>query len=349
MKNYTPIINAIQKLISGNYDTPINKSGDKSTYYILNQLETLRINLRNERINQLATKNAIDDTVAKVAHDLKTPLAVIMGYAECLQEGISDKDYASLIIEKTAEMNEQVINIVEINRAKEMLDTFEPIECSIFFRAECEKYAKLAENKNISFIIKKIPKTTIFGSRKSISGIIQNLISNAIKYTEKGGKIYVRFDKSARYFYMTVKDNGIGISKEDLPYVFDKYFMADKARNNKNSSGLGLYSVKEAIHYHGGKTKVSSKLKKGSSFTVSFPIEESSQKHKFDNLNPIAKILIYTFSFPFLPSVIYRIAKGINENNPKLCLSGLFHIIIFPFIWISDIINLIIFNKIFYH
>lgn len=148
-------------------------------------------------------KNKADDEkrkmmIASVAHDLKTPLAVISGYAESLSDGMDDKDYTALILQKTEEMNSQVLTLVESSRNE--IQSIGSIKESVlfgeFFKTEALKYEKLAQSKKLTFIVKGAPYVTVYANRQQLARVLQNLISNAIKYTPSGGKIVVKAKKS---------------------------------------------------------------------------------------------------------------------------------------------------------
>lgn len=123
-------------------------------------------------------------TIASVAHDMKTPLAIISGYAECLSDGMNDKDYASLIIQKTEQMNEMVIEMVESSNAEiksnRNIKSFTAQEiCSENHR----KIASVGASKNIKFKVGKIPDVQVRVDEAQMERVVQNLVSNAVKYS----------------------------------------------------------------------------------------------------------------------------------------------------------------------
>ncbi|MBQ9108138.1 MAG: HAMP domain-containing histidine kinase [Clostridia bacterium] len=341
------LIDKIGQLAEGNYDTPIETNLSREYGDILCAIEELRVKLRDLRQVGVQTEKNVSDTIASVAHDLKTPIAVILGYAECLEEGIDDKDYLSLIVEKAGEMNEQVLSIVESNRNKDYLaDCFELISARKFFDYEVSKHIPLAKSKNLTLKVKKVPDISFFGDKKGLSAVVQNLISNAVKYTDEGGKIVVSFSRKRKHLVVTVRDNGQGIDKKDLPKIFDKFYKGDKARTDGKSNGLGLYSVKEIITHHGGKIEVKSRLNKGTAMSVYLPLEDSDIRHGFDEFPTIAKLIIFLFTYPFNPSFVYRMYKAIEAGDKKrvgaLCLA-------FPVMyltWLYDMATIIVANKV---
>ena len=341
------LIDKIGQLAEGNYDTPIETNLSREYGDVLCALEELRVKLRDLRQVGVQTEKNVSDTIASVAHDLKTPIAVILGYAECLEEGIDDKDYLSLIVEKAGEMNEQVLSIVESNRNKEYLaDCFELISARKFFDYEVSKHIPLAKSKNLTLKVKKVPDISFFGDKKGLSAVVQNLISNAVKYTDEGGKIVVSFSRNRKHLVVTVRDNGQGIDKKDLPKIFDKFYKGDKARTDNKSNGLGLYSVKEIVTHHGGKIEVKSRLNKGTAMSVYLPLEEKDVRHGFDGFSRLEKMTVFLFTYPFNPSFVYRLHKAVESGDKKHLASTIISFPVMYLVWLYDIATLVIENKI---
>ena len=118
----------------------------------------------------------------------------------------------------------------------------------------------------------------VYGDRERLRQILLNLADNAIKYTPNGGVITFGLEKSNGWVKISVSDTGIGISSEDLPFVFDRFYRTDKARSRElGGSGLGLSIVQWIAYAHQGKVTVSSELQKGSTFTLCLPAYEDSQ------------------------------------------------------------------------
>lgn len=335
------LVEKINQLLEGNFDTPIVGGGDKT----LESLEKLRLMLRDNRAEMVAYEKEIGDTIASVAHDLKTPIAVMLGYAECIEAGMSDKDYPTLIVQKANEMNEQVLSIVEANKNRVGNDFFKPVDTAQFFKEEVDKLIHFAESKNIKLVLKKIPSVQLYCDKQDLAGVLQNLVSNAVKYTPEGGVVKLSFSKTASSFVFSVKDNGQGISSDDLPKIFDKFYMADKARSDTKSSGLGLYTVKKAVERHGGEISVKSKVEKGTKFKVTLPLEKGARVG-FDKIPAYFKGLIFLVGFPFNPSFIYRMKKAVKKGDKKYILSTAMCFPILYLIWLYDMATIVFENKI---
>ncbi|MHB8064000.1 MAG: sensor histidine kinase, partial [Ruminiclostridium sp.] len=137
---------------------------------------------------------------------------------------------------------------------------------------------RLIQNFESDFLNKRLEitftgnKEEIFADRDKISQVIINLLSNALKYTPEGGKVKVNVKGTEEITQFVVKDNGPGIPKEDLPYIFERFYRADKSRNRlTGGSGIGLTISKAIVEAHGGKIDVNSSSEYGSEFIVSLP------------------------------------------------------------------------------
>lgn len=350
-KTRKTIYDILARLSKLDVDTPISIEGDVYERRIRKQLETLRRSMRNARDDMTAERERNKVALASVVHDLKTPLAIIAGYSESLSDGMNDKDYAALIEKKTAEMNKQVIALVESSRheAQQYASRRESIVFSDFFKEEVNKYAGLAKEKKISYIIKSAPYVSVYANRAELSRVIQNLISNSVKYTRYGGRIKVkakRVDKEVRFY---VKDNGDGIAKENIPYIFDKFFMEDKSRSN-GSSGLGLFITKEIVDNHGGEISVKSKKKHGSTFIVRLPIEGGGKIRptltaRFNALPHELKFIICLLFGGFL-CFLYRFQRYYETRQKATLAAAILFMPLFLLGWSADLFSIMIADKI---
>ena len=258
------VLEAVDALCAGDVATPIRERGGPSQKKTLRRLEELRKNMLEREVREAKIVEQNKLAIASVAHDIKTPLALIAGYTECLGDGMDDKDYLTLIGEKTEQINQLVLKLVdtsqqEINEIPKLRDL---VDARYFFSAVLEKYADLAKAKNITYKVRRIPNAKIYVNRQDMERVLQNLVTNAIKYTEPGGKVVVSFTRWGVYLMIMVRDNGKGISKRNLPYVgqFPHGFaqfrtgavysqghsQETRRRHNRTQSGgqgLALYAV----------------------------------------------------------------------------------------------------------
>lgn len=146
-----------------------------------------------------------------------------------------------------------------------------------------------------------------------------------------------------------MRDNGIGISKESLPYVFDQFYTEDKTRSSGNSQGVGLYVVREIMKDHGGEVYVKSKKGKGSTFLIVLPLEAddvagTTATARFDNLSLTSKCAI-EFFFGWAMTFIYRFAKYSQTRQRHTLVTGLLSFALFMFVWPIDFISVLVYGK----
>ncbi|MBQ8177624.1 MAG: HAMP domain-containing histidine kinase [Clostridia bacterium] len=288
---------------------------------IIAKLDDLRKEILLLRSSAIENSAKVQQEIANVTHDLKTPLALIMGAVESLEDGMDERDYLGMIKNKAQEMNETVLRIIDSSKGMVASAKKEKhvVDARDLFPSVCAKYHLLATGKKINYVVKKAPKALIAVSEKDILSVMDNLLTNAVKYTEKG-KITVSFRASKKHLYVTVKDTGKGIAKEDLPHVFDRFYTEDKARKT-GGTGIGLSYVKEAIEAHGGEVYVDSTPGKGSKFTFSLPRVEPKRLNRMseDKKKCVeASLRLWLFPFFWLVDLYRAIYYGVKESKNKI-------------------------------
>ncbi len=341
-KQICEIENTLARLESGDLYTPVDTHGVGVYGAIMKSVEELRRKLLAYADKEADMSQRANKAIASVAHDMKTPLAVISGYAECLSDGLDDKDYAALISQKTKEMNEMVIGLVETSREEIKKQSAHMLvhEARVTFGKIMQKLKPIAESKNITLKVSKIPDVKIRLDELQMERVMQNLISNAVKYSDEGTTIKVRFETRKTDFIISVKDKGIGISKESLPLVFDRFYTEDQSRSSGNSQGVGLYIVKGIVGEHGGSVSVKSKKGSGSRFFVTLPMEPNNKDgrsfaYRFDNRPKWQKGLLYFF-FGWFISWIYRFSKFAQSNSMATLVTGITCLAPLPFVYFID-------------
>ncbi|MGK5014611.1 hybrid sensor histidine kinase/response regulator [Janthinobacterium sp. HLS12-2] len=229
-----------------------------------------------ERTNQLQ-----DDFLATLSHELRTPLSAILGWAQVLRRGT--RDQADLhrglqSIERNARAQAQLIeDLLDMNRItsdKVLLD-LQPLAPASVIASAIETLRPAADAKHIT-IHSSIASDadTIMGDPGRIQQVIWNLLSNALKFTPQGGQVDIGVCREATRLAITVADNGVGIKKDFLPHVFDRFRQADASTTRKHGGlGLGLSIVKHLVEQHGGTVTASSAGDmQGASFTVRLPL-----------------------------------------------------------------------------
>jgi two-component system phosphate regulon sensor histidine kinase PhoR len=220
------------------------------------------------------------DFVANVSHELRTPLTTIKGYAETLLEGALKEEVASQFVQVIKKHTDRLTKIVEdllmLSKieSKEFQLKIEVIPLPDFISDVIDFVKEAAEKKKISISQSKIPSSlAVEADRNYLEQVLINLLDNAIKYTHEGGGVMIlAIEKDQREIQFSIEDNGIGIPKEDIPRIFERFYRVDKGRSQElGGTGLGLSIVKHLVQAHGGRIWVESQLEKGSTFYFTLP------------------------------------------------------------------------------
>lgn len=221
------------------------------------------------------------DLVSALAHDIKNPLGIIMGYAETMSDqfvGRSEGKQNLETLDRIQESAQRIVNLVtgflEASKAEagKISVQEQPVELNSLIREVAQQQTGDLRKKNISLDVvldESIP--TIIGDKAQLDRVLWNLVGNAIKFTPGGGKITVSSRCDNGYACVAVKDTGIGIPKDELPLLFSQ-FRRLKGSAKIEGTGLGLFIVKTIIEAHKGSVQAESEGGQGSTFTVRVPI-----------------------------------------------------------------------------
>lgn len=220
--------------------------------------------------------------LADVAHELKTPLSVIQGNLEGMLEGVIDntKEQLGSLYDETVHLNRMINELrdVSLAEARQLILEKQRTDMNGLIVHVLNMLKPLADEKRI--VLKQdlqyLPEIMVDVGR--MNQILYNLITNALRYTADDGIVeintYTFQEQRDNMLVIQVKDNGAGISEEDLPHIFNHFYRADKSRNRKSGgSGIGLAIVKQLVEVHGGKVQADSILGTGSCFTVYLPVQ----------------------------------------------------------------------------
>jgi len=222
------------------------------------------------------------DFVANVSHELKTPLASIKAYTETLLDwALHDEEvnvrFLHRIEEQADRLHQLIQDLLSLARLESGHEVFHhgPLAVSAVVEACVETHKGRAEAKGLALSLDLGPvdeATLIVADEEAVHQVLDNLVDNAIKYTPEGGFIRVACGLSADSVELSVTDSGIGIPRDDLPRVFERFYRVDKARSREmGGTGLGLSIVKHVIQSIGGQISVDSRLGDGTRFDVRFP------------------------------------------------------------------------------
>jgi signal transduction histidine kinase len=212
--------------------------------------------------------------LTNVAHELRTPLTVASGYLQMLQKGIMSGDQLTAGIETIARNVQQITTLVnDILFLQEMdlvLPDFQAVDLNDVARLVVDRYTDKALERNVKLRFKPSPGLPpISGDSKSMERALMSLVDNAIKFSPKGGDVEIRLSANGDKVFAAVEDHGIGITPENLPRIFDRFYHVEKSEDNLfGGIGLGLAITRQVIAQHQGSLDVTSEPGKGSTFTV---------------------------------------------------------------------------------
>ncbi|SEW35803.1 HAMP domain-containing sensor histidine kinase [[Clostridium] fimetarium] len=233
---------------------------------LCHDFEGLRSDLEYSTENEKKLKEKEKLLMAYISHDLRTPIATISGYVEGIHNDIVKGDrvheYTSIILKKIGMLNSLIDDILEHSQAQ--LHEFEIKKCECYSRKYFDEIMIEAkqdvDKKGLTFSYSQIPDVLINIDEKRIRQVMQNLLGNAMKFTNEG-QISVNYKVENDYLLIAVRDTGIGIAAIDIPMVFGEFYRGEKARTlNVQGSGLGLSISKYIVEQHGGRIECDSIL-----------------------------------------------------------------------------------------
>ena len=223
--------------------------------------------------------------VANVSHELRTPITNIRSYAETLEDvgeempKESREHFLQVILNESDRMVKIVQDLLMLSKfdAGDNDMRFEDFDIATSTNNICEALRLNVEKRDMQLKLERPEEAIICcGDRARIEQVIVNIITNAIRYTPDGGEITVRVGGSGNHVWVTVKDTGIGIPKDQLPHIFDRFYRVDRARSRAlGGSGLGLSIAREIVMKHGGDISIDSEPGKGTKVVIRLPKEQS--------------------------------------------------------------------------
>lgn len=229
--------------------------------------------------------------VSNVSHELRTPLTSVKSYLEALDEGALYEpvapDFIKVSLDETNRMMRMVTDLLHLSRidnATSHLDV-ELINFTAFITFILNRFDKMrAQDQEKKYeLVRDYPITSVWIEidTDKMTQVIDNILNNAIKYSPDGGKITVSMKTTDDQMILSISDQGLGIPKEDLPKIFDRFYRVDKARSRaQGGTGLGLAIAKEIIKQHNGFIWAKSEYGKGSTFTIVLPYDNDAVKEE---------------------------------------------------------------------
>jgi len=264
-------VEATKQIADGNYGVRLAQESNAA-----------ELGLLEESINHLAASLETLEKLRKqltedVAHELRTPITILQSYLEAMTEGIWEASP-----ERLESCNEEVRRIGKLVGDLERLAKIEGgnlklhkqrVDLHLLLSKTIQSFGAELENKHLEIILQG-EHHELLADEDRLKQVVVNLLSNAIKYSKDGARIQFNIFETRDTVGFRVKDTGIGIPEEELPYIFERFYRADKSRNRATGgAGIGLTIVKAIIEAHGGRISVQSILGEGTEFTVTLPKE----------------------------------------------------------------------------
>jgi heavy metal sensor kinase len=263
---------AAVKISSSNLDEKIDIAGRRDELGRLAETFNAMIGRLKDafqRVNQFS----ID-----VSHELKTPLTILKGETEvALRKEREKDDYQKLLLSNLEEIDRMsciIDDLLLLSKAdtKDIKLNIEEIALRDLIMGVCMNMKVVADKKEVVLQTGEMEDVRVKGDELKLRRMIVNIVENGIKYSQTGGKVIVSSYVNDGYAQIDVKDEGIGISEQDIKYVFDRFFRADRSRKRESGSGLGLSISRWIAEAHKGSIEVKSQPAQGSIFTIKLPI-----------------------------------------------------------------------------
>jgi len=269
-----------QRIAKGDFSKKVRIKSRDELGELAESLNTMADELQQKMENLRRMDRVRTDFVANVTHELKTPLTLIKGYIETLEDkAINDKEkarkFVSIIKEHTNRLENIISDLLTLSELELSRDSITKIEFDL--KALIDDvvlgfgHALAAKKQNLS-VNSKGSVLKIKADPNKIEQVLVNLIDNAIKYTSQAGEIVVSLLEQQDQFTVTIEDNGIGIPSEHLDRVFERFYRVDKARSRQlGGTGLGLSIAKHIVLAHKGKINIESQTNTGTTISVILP------------------------------------------------------------------------------
>ncbi|MDM5338799.1 ATP-binding protein [Fictibacillus enclensis] len=245
-------------------------------YFVRGAVAVLR-DMTEERQMEKLNK----DFIANVSHELRTPISMLQGYSEAIVDNVAgsreeEKEIVKIIHDESLRMGRLVNELLDLARLEAGQMKLRPATVSVneFFERVVRKFYGIARERDIELTLNLKADGTARFDPDRIEQVLTNLIDNALRHTASNGKVAILVERFKQGLKIEVTDNGSGIAEEDLPFVFERFYKADKARTRgkKGGTGLGLAIAKNIVVTHNGSISVHSKLNEGTTFSIFLPL-----------------------------------------------------------------------------
>ena len=268
---------AAQRIEEGDLTARVEPSGDSEMRAVGHALNRLAETLEHEEDIRKAS-------VADLAHELRTPVSALLSRIEAAQDGVLVDQAANLEAMhaetlRLARLLDDLARLAEAERPGLLLDK-RVLDLAALGRREGDAFGPLFATKGVDFAAELEP-VAVRGDADRLGQVVSNLLSNALRYTEPGGRVDLRVRPAQGWAVLEVADTGVGIAPEDLKHVFKRFWRGERSRSRATGgAGIGLAIVHELVRAHDGRIEVDSTLGAGSTFRVSLPAIPSPELHR---------------------------------------------------------------------
>ena len=276
------LTHAAEKVASGDFSDKVENSSKDEIGVLTRTFNDMAVQLEDTLDDLKRSEQMRREFVANVSHELRTPITGVKSYAETLA---ADPDmpadtrerFLNVILNESDRMTKIVQDLLTLSRfdAGSFEFSFDEFSFETSVRDVYNAVRMEAQAHGHVFVLEVEPGIPrIRGDKARVEQVLMNMVSNAIKYTKDGGRITIKAGVRGGEVWCSVKDNGIGIPKDDTTKVFDRFYRVDKARSRESGgTGLGLSIAQEIVVRHGGRIDLKSRLGHGTTITVWLPVE----------------------------------------------------------------------------
>ena len=233
---------------------------------------------------------------ADIAHELRTPVSIIMGHCEAVKDGVLPADLVSfnIVHDESIRLNRLIseLHTLTLAEAGELRLNRRPIEVIALLERVKQVYYPQAASQGVVLGVSAESKLPTFHADPDrMAQLLDNLVSNALRYTPEGGKIELTAQMVGKVLEIRVKDSGSGIAPDALPHIFERFYQVDRSRQRMGGgSGLGLAIVQSLVKQHGGMISAESQLGQGTVFIMRFPLAVDPQSPKLNSADLTANL-----------------------------------------------------------
>ena len=270
---------ATQKIKDGDLDFTLESENDDEIGQLTEDFEEMRIRLKESQEEKMKSENESKELISNIAHDLKTPITAIQGYAEGILDGVASspemmEKYIRTIYNKANDMSRLIDELTYYSKidTNKIPYNYKKLSVREYFDDCAEEIGLDMESRGIEFAYQNsvAEDVLVIADPEQLRKVINNIVGNSVKYLDKTpGHVSIHVSDIGDFIQCDISDNGCGVEKQDLTRIFERFFRTDASRNSlRGGSGIGLSIVKKIIEDHGGRIWASSV--EGEGLTIHF-------------------------------------------------------------------------------